>query len=201
MKLLGDFESNTDLPAPIQQRAPAKTRPRRLRPAVGGGHFRNPAFYTLHRALHDGRPVFRFPGADGRLPIRSRCGVWAGMRAGLRLISFIQEPRVFHGLSLGPPPRALTNGRPGFPFGFLSAGERLLKARRGRVCCATHHHSMASSSSLKVCIRLPCIRKACGRSFMGRFMLHTMCCMLCAIYAIWPGYRNPAQTARADWLE
>ena len=124
---------------------------------------------------------FVFPGADGRLPIRSRCGVWAGMRAGLRLISFIQEPRVFHGLSLGPPPRALTNGRPGFPFGFLSAGGRLLKARRGRVCCATHHHSMASCSSLKVCIRLPCIRKACGRSFMGRFMLHTMCCMLCAI--------------------
>ena len=27
---------------------------------------------TLHRALHDGRPGF--PGADGRLPIRSRCG-------------------------------------------------------------------------------------------------------------------------------
>ena len=41
---------------------------------------------TLHRALHDGRPGF--PGADGRLPIRPRCGrvydsfhsfmVWAG---------------------------------------------------------------------------------------------------------------------------
>ena len=28
--------------------------------------------FTLHRALHDGRPGF--PGADGRLPIRSRCG-------------------------------------------------------------------------------------------------------------------------------
>ena len=27
---------------------------------------------TLHRALHDGRPGF--PGADGRLPIRPRCG-------------------------------------------------------------------------------------------------------------------------------
>ena len=32
------------------------------------------AVSTLHRALHDGRPVFRFPGADGRLPIQSRCG-------------------------------------------------------------------------------------------------------------------------------
>ena len=30
------------------------------------------ANHTLHRALHDGRPVF--PGADGRLPIRPRCG-------------------------------------------------------------------------------------------------------------------------------
>ena len=28
--------------------------------------------YTLHRALHDGRPVF--PGSDGRLPIWPRCG-------------------------------------------------------------------------------------------------------------------------------
>ena len=37
---------------------------------------------TLHRALHDCRPGF--PGADGRLPIRPRRAVWAG----LRLISF-----------------------------------------------------------------------------------------------------------------
>ena len=34
----------------------------------------------------------------------------------------------------GPPPCAPTNGRPGFPFGFLGAGGgRLPKARRGRV--------------------------------------------------------------------
>jgi len=32
-----------------------------------------------------------------------------------------------------PPPRAPANGRPGFPFGFLGAGGRLPKARRGRV--------------------------------------------------------------------
>ena len=31
-----------------------------------------------------------------------------------------------------PPPCAPTNGRPGFPFGFLGAGGRLPKARRGR---------------------------------------------------------------------
>ena len=33
-----------------------------------------PGPHTLHRALHDGRPIFLFPGADGRLPIRPRCG-------------------------------------------------------------------------------------------------------------------------------
>ena len=32
-----------------------------------------------------------------------------------------------------PPPCAPTNGRPGFPFGFLGAGGRLPKARRRRV--------------------------------------------------------------------
>ena len=32
-----------------------------------------------------------------------------------------------------PPPCAPKNGRPGFPFGFLGAGGRLPKARRGRV--------------------------------------------------------------------
>ena len=36
----------------------------------------------------------------------------------------------------GPPPCAPTNGRPGFPFGFLGAGGRLPKARRGRVFIA-----------------------------------------------------------------
>ena len=35
-------------------------------------------------------------------------------------------------LTSGHPPRAPTNGRPGFPFGFLGAGGRLPKARRGR---------------------------------------------------------------------
>ena len=35
-----------------------------------------------------------------------------------------------------PPPCTPANGRLGFPFGFLGAGGRLLKARRGRVCCA-----------------------------------------------------------------
>ena len=35
--------------------------------------------------------------------------------------------------SLDPPPCAPANGRPGFPFGFLGAGGRLPKARRGRV--------------------------------------------------------------------
>ena len=34
---------------------------------------------------------------------------------------------------VGPPTCAPTNGRPGFPFGFLGAGGRLPKARRGRV--------------------------------------------------------------------
>ena len=33
----------------------------------------------------------------------------------------------------GPPPFAPANGRPGFPFGFLAAGGRLPRARRGRV--------------------------------------------------------------------
>ena len=33
---------------------------------------RSPVHFTLHRALHDGRPGF--PGAGGRLPIRPRCG-------------------------------------------------------------------------------------------------------------------------------
>ena len=36
----------------------------------------------------------------------------------------------------GPPPCAPTNGRPGFAFGFLGAGGRLPKARRGRVFVA-----------------------------------------------------------------
>ena len=31
-----------------------------------------PSEVTLHRALHGGRPGF--PGADGRLPLRPRCG-------------------------------------------------------------------------------------------------------------------------------
>ena len=35
--------------------------------------------------------------------------------------------------STEPPPCAPTNGRPGFPFGFLDAGGRLPKAGRGRV--------------------------------------------------------------------
>ena len=39
-----------------------------------------------------------------------------------------------------PRPRAPANGWPGFPFGFLGAGSRLPKARRGRVYCAIHHH-------------------------------------------------------------
>jgi len=37
--------------------------------------------------------------------------------------------------AITPPPqrrRRRFNGRPGFPFGFLSAGGRLPKARRGR---------------------------------------------------------------------
>ena len=33
---------------------------------------------------------------------------------------------------LGPPPCAPANGRPGFPFGFMGAGGRFLKERRGR---------------------------------------------------------------------
>ena len=37
------------------------------------------------------------------------------------------------GWALNYPPCAPTNGRPGFPFGFLGAGGRLPKARRGRV--------------------------------------------------------------------
>ena len=36
----------------------------------------------------------------------------------------------------GPPPCAPANGRPGFPFGFLGAGGRLPKARRGRIFIA-----------------------------------------------------------------
>ena len=36
----------------------------------------------------------------------------------------------------GPPPCAPANGRPGFPFGFLGAGGRFPKARRGRVFIA-----------------------------------------------------------------
>ena len=39
-------------------------------------------------------------------------------------------------LPFGPPPCAPANGRPGFPFGFLGAGGRLPKARRGRVFSA-----------------------------------------------------------------
>ena len=39
-----------------------------------------------------------------------------------------------------PPPRAPTNGRPGFPLGLLGAGGRLPKVRRGRVLCLIHHH-------------------------------------------------------------
>ena len=41
-------------------------------PRLGGETALPTAGFTLHRALHDGRPGF--PGADGRLPIRSRCG-------------------------------------------------------------------------------------------------------------------------------
>ena len=33
---------------------------------LNGGSF-TPPVYTVHRALHDGRPGF--PGADGRLPV------------------------------------------------------------------------------------------------------------------------------------
>ena len=36
-------------------------------------------------------------------------------------------------INADPPPCAPTNGRPGFPFGFLGAGGRLPKARRGQV--------------------------------------------------------------------
>ena len=39
-------------------------------------------------------------------------------------------------LIAGPPPCAPTNGRPGFPLGFLGAGGRFPKARRGRVFIA-----------------------------------------------------------------
>ena len=42
-----------------------------------------------------------------------------------------------------PPPCALTNGRPGFPFGCLGAGGRLPKARRGRVLILQCHYYRA----------------------------------------------------------
>ena len=55
-------------------------------------------------------------------------GVWglAGFRAALALVD----------LALHRALRRPTNGRPGFPFGFLGAGGRLPKARRGRVSIA-----------------------------------------------------------------
>ena len=41
---------------------------------------------------------------------------------------------------IDPPPCAPTNGRPGFPFGFLGAGGRLPKARRGRVFIVQYYY-------------------------------------------------------------
>ena len=41
--------------------------------------------------------------------------------------------------SSSSPPCAPTNGRPGFPFGFLGAGGRLPKARRGRIFIVYFH--------------------------------------------------------------
>ena len=47
-----------------------------------------------------------------------------------------------------PPPRAPANGRPRFPFGFLGAGGRLPKARRGRflICAIRHHRGLKCKS-------------------------------------------------------
>ena len=75
---LGGFSGGVSLaepplPASSLTRNARNTTTGRSRPPRLGGETALPtAGITLHRALHDGRPGF--PGADGRLPIRSRCG-------------------------------------------------------------------------------------------------------------------------------
>ena len=51
---------------------------------------------------------------------------------------------------VGPPPCAPTNGRPGFSFGFLGAGRRLPKARRGRVFIVHYHYYWLVAGGLLV---------------------------------------------------
>ena len=54
----------------------------------------------------------------------------------IRLLPWPLSPRAVNPGRADPsltPPRAPANGRPGFSFGFMGAGGRLPKARRGRV--------------------------------------------------------------------
>ena len=95
---------------------------------------RDPAFgntaaavvYVCHTAWDVTLPAFQNRMARSNRLGRFLCtvvGVWARV-----LVRDFPD--------FDPPPCAPTNGRPGFPFGFLGAGGRLPKTRRGRVFTA-----------------------------------------------------------------
>ena len=74
---------------------------------------------------------------------------WGLVRPDLRIRVFFarkaarsrdEQPHAALHFCLGPPPCAPTNGRPGFSFGFLGAGGRLPKARRGRVFIVQYYY-------------------------------------------------------------
>ena len=73
---------------------------------------------TYHRALR------RTAGLVLLFLFWALAGAWALAKGTARAFFFVQF--------IGPPPCAPTNGRPGFPYGFLYSGGRLPKARHGR---------------------------------------------------------------------
>ena len=115
--------------------------------------------------------------------VRSKCGAQCGSRAervrknaggcaARRLLPKTTRNGFFTSQShYAPPPCAPTNGRPGFPFGFLGAGGRLPKARRGRVSFVQFFFFFFTSQSPKTATKIISKKGGCAAQSTLNFPL------------------------------